>query len=410
MLIAMASQELDRRGMSVLSLAHVVDDINQSALPALLPFLIAGRHLSYTAAAGLMLFASLSSSIVQPAIGHLSDRRSMPWLIALGVLLAGGGFALAGTMPSYFLIALCVGVSGFGIAMFHPEAARFANYVAGAKKATGMRWFAVGGNVGFALGPLVMTPALLAFGPSGTLVMIVPAVLMAIAVLVELPRLQTFAPPRSVARISLGRDDWSAFGRLTAYVSLRSMAYIGMVAFTPLVFIDVLHTNAGTANTALSAFLIAGAFGTIVGGRLADRVGRRAMLLGSVALSAPLLWLLSIAANAHVSVLLAAALLCALGFTLVASQTAFVVLGQEYLPNRLGIASGVTLGLAISLGGAFSPVLGWIGDHHGLVAVLDAIVVLLLLALAAGLTLPRTARRATLSAVPEIQAAPALRT
>jgi FSR family fosmidomycin resistance protein-like MFS transporter len=339
-----------------------------------------------------MLFASLSSSIVQPAIGHLSDRRSMPWLIALGVLLAGGGFALAGTMPSYFLIALCVGLSGFGIAMFHPEAARFANYVAGKKKATGMRWFAVGGNVGFALGPLLMTPALVAFGPPGTLVMIVPAVLMAIAILVELPRLKTFAPPRAAARISLGRDDWSAFGRLTAYVSLRSMAYIGLVAFTPLVLIDVLHANASVANAALSAFLISGAFGTIVGGRMADRVGRRAMLLGSVAVSAPLLWLLALAVGAHVALPLVLVLLCALGFALVASQTAFVVLGQEYLPNRLGIASGVTLGLAISLGGAFSPVLGAIGDRYGLVAVLDAIVAVLLLSLIAGFTLPRTVR------------------
>ena len=406
----MANEELDRRGMSVLALAHVVDDVNQSALPALLPFLISGRHLSYTAAAGLMLFASLSSSIVQPLIGHLSDRRSMPWLIALGVALAGGGFALAGTMPSYFLIALCVGVSGFGIAMFHPEAARFANYVAGARKATGMRWFAVGGNVGFALGPLLMTPALLAFGPPGTLVMVLPAALAALAVALELPRLETFAPRPSAAKTSLGRDDWSAFGRLTAYVSLRSMAYIGMVAFTPLLFIDVLHVSAGVANAALSAFLIAGAFGTIVGGRLADRVGRRAMLLGSVALSVPLLWLLALAAGAHAPVLVALALLCALGFALVASQTAFVVLGQEYLPNRLGIASGVTLGLAISLGGAFSPVLGAIGDRYGLIAVLYAIVAVLLLALVAGLTLPRTVRRAALSAAPEIPGVPALRT
>ena len=100
----------------------------------------------------------------------------------------------------------------------------------------------------------------------------------------------------------------------------------------------------------------------------------------------------------------------ALGFALVASQTAFVVLGQEYLPNRLGIASGVTLGLAISLGGAFSPVLGAIGDHYGLVAVLDAIVVVLLLALIAGVTLPRTVRPATArGAVREAKPAPVLR-
>ena len=155
--------------MALLGITHVVDDMNQSALPALLPFLIAERGLSYTAAAGLMLFASLASSVVQPAIGHLADRRPMAWLIAAGVFLAGGGLALAGAMPDYWSIVACVAVSGLGIAAFHPEAARFANYAAGAKKATGMRWFALGGNVGFALGPLLLTPLLVAFGARGTL-------------------------------------------------------------------------------------------------------------------------------------------------------------------------------------------------------------------------------------------------
>src|SRR5271165_3422803 len=130
-------QRMDRRGMALLGITHVVDDMNQSALPALLPFLIAERGLSYTAAAGLMLFASLASSVVQPAIGHLADRRPMAWLIAAGVFLAGAGLALAGAMTDYWSIVACVAVSGLGIAAFHPEAARFANYVAGAQKSDG---------------------------------------------------------------------------------------------------------------------------------------------------------------------------------------------------------------------------------------------------------------------------------
>jgi FSR family fosmidomycin resistance protein-like MFS transporter len=393
--------QLDRRGMSVLAFAHVVDDVNQSALPALLPFLILDRHLTYAAAAGLMLFASLSSSLVQPLVGHLSDRRSMPWLIALGVFLAGAGFAFAGTMPTYLGIAACVAISGFGIAMFHPEAARFANYVAGARKASGMRWFAVGGNVGFALGPLLMTPALLAFGLRGTLVMFVPALLTGALVLWELPRLRGFVPSAAERRFVAGADNWSAFGRLTVYVVLRSMAYIGLVAFTPLAFIALLHASTSVANGALSLLLFSGAFGTIVGGRMADRVGRRAMMIGSALVSAPLLGLVLLAMNAHAPLFAIYALVAALGFTLVASQTAFVVLGQEFLPNRIGIASGVTLGLAISLGGAFSPVLGAIADRFGIGATLEAIVALLLLAVVAGCTLPRRPRGVPVHAATE---------
>ena len=385
---------MDRRGMGVLGLAHVVDDINQSALPALLPFLIAERGLSYTAAAGLMLFASLASSVVQPAVGYLSDRRSMPWLIAGGVFLAGAGFALCGAMPSYWLIVLCVAFSGLGIAAFHPEAARFANYVAGAKKATGMRWFAVGGNVGFALGPLLLTPLLVAFGPPGTLFMLIPATLAAALVLWEIPRLRGFVPQRPRVKSAGGKDRWGPFGVLTAYVVLRSMAYIGLVAFVPLYFIAELHVSKPLANIALTIFLSAGAAGTIVGGRLADKLGRRTMLLGSMLATAPLLagfLVLTHALPAYVFGVLGIALV---GFAIVASQTAFVVLGQEYLPNRLGIASGVTLGLAISLGGAGTPVLGLIGDHLGLPAVFEAVIALLVLASLTALFLPRGERAA----------------
>ncbi|HMD02283.1 MAG TPA: MFS transporter [Candidatus Baltobacteraceae bacterium] len=399
---------MDRRGMALLGVSHVVDDMNQSALPALLPFLIAERGLSYTAAAGLMLFASIASSVVQPAIGHLADRRSMPWLIALGVFLAGAGLALAGAMPTYWLIVPCVALSGVGIAAFHPEAARFANYLAGAQKATGMRWFAVGGNVGFAAGPLLLTPLLVVFGTRGTLFVLLPASLMALAVLRELPRLRGFAPPPPAPGANAGSDRWGPFIVLGAFVSLRSMAYIGLVAFMPLYFIAELHASKPLANVALAAFLGAGALGTIYGGRLADRIGRRATLVASMLVAAPLLaGFLALATHgAGFGIALLAAM--SVGFVLVASQTAMVVLGQEYLPNRLGIASGVTLGLAISLGGAGAPALGAIADRFGINATIEAIVGLLVLSLLTTFALPREAERS--GAAREALAAPALHT
>src|ERR1700694_2964789 len=140
---------IDRRGMTVLSLAHVFDDINQSFLPALLPFLVLDRGFTNEKAAFLMLAASVASSVVQPVIGYLADRRSIPWLIPIGMFFAAAGVAVAGGMPTYLGMIVVVTISGIGVAAFHPEAARYANYVPGSKKATGWGFFPVGGTGGF---------------------------------------------------------------------------------------------------------------------------------------------------------------------------------------------------------------------------------------------------------------------
>lgn len=375
--------------MSLLSAAHLVDDINQSFLPALLPLIIINYRLSLQAAGTLVLAQAISSSVIQPAIGQLADKRPLPWLIGVGLLLAGGGIATIGLTRSYTVMFVAALVSGVGVAMFHPEAARFANYVAGTKKASGMRWFALGGNAGFAIGPTFATVALATFGLRGTWLAVLPVALVAIVVFIELPRLHTFLPAAPTGpKASRAPDDWGSFGKLTGFIVLRSIAYVGLVAYTPLYFIGVVHTSHALANIALTTFLIAGMGGTIAGGAWADRLGRRAVLLLSTVGSAALVVLFVAITVNGAPVAVAFIGIAAIGFVLVASQTAFVVLGQEYLPNRLGIASGVTLGLAVSLGGVFSPVLGALGDRYGIAATIGSTAVLCALASAVGLLLP----------------------
>jgi len=165
--------------MSVLSAGHLFTDLNQGAVAALLPFLVAERGLSLAAAGALILASTVSSSVVQPLFGIFSDNRPMAALMPIGVLLAGGGLSLAGVAPSYPLIFACVVVSGIGVAAFHPEAARFANYVSGTRRARGMSFFSVGGNAGVALGPALTTPFVLIFGLPGTLFLALPAAVMA---------------------------------------------------------------------------------------------------------------------------------------------------------------------------------------------------------------------------------------
>ncbi len=387
---------LDVRAIALLGTAHLADDVNQSFIPALLPYLILHWGISHAAAGTLVLCQAISSSVVQPAIGHLADRRSMPWLIPIGMLLAGLGVATLGVLPALPMLYAAALVSGIGVATFHPEAARFANYVSGERKASGMRWFTVGGNLGFAIGPAFATAALALWGLTGTLAAALPVVVMGVVFVLELPRLRGFAPTRAKSRRALGIDDWRAFGKLSAFVIVRSMAYLGLVAYIPLYVVEVLHGSPAAGGLTDTAFLLAGACGTIAGGPIADRVGRKPVLLWST--GATVLMVVALVALTHGGgpLPLAIAMLVVTGFVLVASQAAFVVLGQEYLPNRVGLASGVTLGLAVSLGGGLSPVLGAIADRHGLAATLLTVAGLALAGTLIAFTLPGEVRRTQL--------------
>src|SRR2546421_12515221 len=186
---APALRGVDRRGMAVVSAGHMFTDVSQGAVPALLPFLKSHMHLSYAAVSALVLAATMSSSVIQPLFGRYSDRRSLPQLMPLGVLFGGLGISVVGLAQSYALVFVAIVVSGIGVAAFHPEGSRFANYLSGSRRASGMSLFSVGGDRGFALGPVMVTPLVLAFGLHGTLFMAIPGTLMALVLVHELPRL-----------------------------------------------------------------------------------------------------------------------------------------------------------------------------------------------------------------------------
>lgn len=390
-----AGRGVDRRAMAMLSAGHMFTDIAQGSIPALLPFLIAHDHLSYAAASALVLAATISSSVIQPLFGHVSDRLSLPWLMPLGPALGGLGVALAGLAPSYALTFAAVVLSGLGVAAFHPEGSRFANYVSGARRARGMSLFSVGGNVGFALGPVLVTPLLLTFGLHGTVFVVVPTWLMAGVLLSELPRLKRFRGDVVGGRVRQTEHEgaWGPFVLLAAVIALRSFVYFGMVTFIPLYYVGVLHASKALGNTALTAMLLGGAAGTLVGGPLADRFGRRTVLVGSMIVTPPLIvgFLLSGPVAAVVFAALA-------GAATIATFAVTIVMGQEYLPDRIGVASGVTIGLSIGLGGVGAPLLGLIGDAHGLRAVFETVAVLPLAALGVTLALPRHTPREAVGA------------
>jgi MFS transporter, FSR family, fosmidomycin resistance protein len=381
---------VDRRGMGVLALGHMMVDACQGAVPALLPFLVAQRGYSYAAASGLILAATLSSSIVQPFFGHFSDRRSLAWLLALGPVVAAAGIAVVGVTHTYGLTFLAVVVSGIGVAAYHPEASRFANYVSGVKRASGMSLFSLGGNVGVALGPILVTPLVLAFGLEGTLVMAVPGVVVALVLLANLRHLVAFRPAHAVDPMDIGSpdDDWPAFRRLAGVITFRTFVYFGLITFVPLYYTGALDASKTAANTALTVMLVGGAFGTLCGGPLADRFGRRAVLFGSMTVLPPLILLFHML-NPPASTIE----MFFIGAAVIATFSVTVVMGQEYLPGRIGTASGVTLGLSIGLGGLGAPLLGVIADRWGLNATLYVLAVLPLGGLLLTFTLPAARSR-----------------
>jgi FSR family fosmidomycin resistance protein-like MFS transporter len=381
---------LDRRGMSVVACAHALADCCQGAVPALLPFLVAKHGWSYATASSLMLALLLSSSVVQPLFGIFSDKKPIPALMPLGVLLAGCGMALVGVAPSYPLILLCVVASGLGVAAFHPEAARFANYVSGSGRARGMSFFSVGGNAGFALGPAVTTPLVLLFGLPGSLFLALPAVAMAAVLFHELPRMLGFRPEPvdgEEQEEHAAPEHWWPFVRMIGVVIARSFVYFGLVAFVASYYERVLDVSPAVGNIALTLMLFGGAAGTLIMGPLADRFGRRTVVGASMLVLPPLIFCFTLAGPFVVM-----ALLVLVGAATVGTFGITVVMGQEYLPGRIGLAAGITMGLSIGLGGVGAPLLGLVADRAGLSFTMMIIASLPLLGLLLALTLPRGTR------------------
>lgn len=381
-----AEQGVDRRAMAGLSAGHLVTDVNQGAVAALLPFLVEGRGLSLAAAGALITASTVGSSVIQPFFGIFSDRKPLPVLMPIGVLLAGLGLALVGVAPSYLLMFLCVILSSIGVAAFHPEAARYANYVSGSRRARGMSFFSVGGNAGFALGPAITTPLVLAFGLTGTLFLILPVAVIGTILLLELPRLRTFQPdvsPKRGAGNESAPEAWGPFVRMVMVVTVRSFVYFGMVSFVASYYKQVLDTSAAFGNAALTVMLASGAVGTLVMGPLADRFGRKTVLAISMLLLGPLVFVFTYAGALPGMVMLAC-----IGAAIIGTFGVTVVMGQEYLPGRVGLAAGITMGLSIGLGGLGAPVFGLVADSYGLSATMLVLAALPPVGLLLSLTLP----------------------
>jgi FSR family fosmidomycin resistance protein-like MFS transporter len=360
----------------VLSLSHLITDLTGSALPAMMPFLKNTLHLSYTAVGAVIMVSNMTSSIIQPLFGYLSDKMELKWFLPVSIVLTCVGFSFLGLAPSFLVLLILVTMNGTGIALYHPEGSKIMHYFSGSRMATGMSFFQVGGNLGMALGPLFITSAIALAGLSGTLFYLLLGIPMFGILLLFLKELTL---PGKGGKSELrknqggsspadGNKSWGAMALLVFAVSMRSWAHMGLITFVPFYYIHFLNGDAITAGRLVFVFLMGGAVGTLIGAAIADKIGHKHYFCLSMILSVPLLFLFLQVRGVWIFINL-----FLVGFLLISSFSVTIVMGQMILKNRLGMASGLTMGFVIGMGGIGAGLLGIVADSWGVMTVLKLI-------------------------------------
>lgn len=378
---------LRNRALLVLMLGHFTNDMFGGLLPILAP-VMQDRFLLSNAEVGLAATAYTGmASLTQPFFGHLSDRHGRRWF-ASAVLLWHVGFVAAyGFAPTWPVFLLFVGMAGVASGAYHPLGASNAALVSHDRaKNVAMSLYTVGGTSGFALGPLVAVALLAGFGPRGTTLLLVPGVLVAILIysrmrLVEQAR-RAHAAVAGTAR-AMTRPAWGAVARVVGVTMLRSWVFFAVIQLVPLWYAD-LHYGAGFYGALVTTIILAGAVGTLLGGALADRIGQRRVIVGSLLLAIPCL-LLFVGLPGPWALATGALF----GLTADASLSVTLVMAQRLVPGRVGVASGAILGLGFVTGGIGVPLTGRLADVVGIQIALGSLGLLAGLAALLALTIPQ---------------------
>jgi len=362
---------MHRRSLTAITLAHVSVDMQTGSLLVLLPFLFSSLHLSYAQTASIITANQIVIAITQPLFGMLSDKKSYKWMVWFGALLTGLAMVLVLWMPGYWLVIAAVIVSGLGAAMFHPEALLRIRAVSKNKPASGTSFFFSGGNIGFALGPIVATVLVERLGKPGVLLMLIPTAIGLSLLWSQWKALQHDAPNEPVqTRGSTGLILAGLVALLIVLISLRSTVIGGLQAFIPLYFND-LGKSKEAAAFLITLLAFCGAAGTLSGGLLADRFGRRVTMMITALLALGLLYVFLHSTGVVQMVAIGAA-----GASMSAAWPIIVVMIQEAMPGRVGLASGLSLGTAYGATGLGVATLGRIADAYGLANTLQLITLL----------------------------------
>jgi FSR family fosmidomycin resistance protein-like MFS transporter len=392
---------LRNRTLLSYALAHFSVDLCAGALPVIMLFIAPQLGLSIAQAGFVIGVYAISSSLTQPLFGYLSDRTGGRYQSAIGLAMIAVFQGLLGFATSYGMLLAMVMLAGCGSAAFHPHGASGATRAGGERKASFMAVFMLGGNTGYALGPVIAAAAMSAFGVHGSLVIcLIGLALVPVVLSTQAPR-STQSPTAKSNAVAGTVRTFSALAviALMAIMFLRAWTQSSITTYVPVFFTEVAGFTVGEASRISSVNLFALAAGGLVGGMLSDRFGGRRVMILAWLVYAPAVLLLFGVPDGRVYLIAAVA-----GFVAGASWPPLIVMAQELFPKNAGVASGIALGFAFAMGGIGTTITGWLAEpaHLGLTSALLMLAVLPLAAAALALLLPRDPRRA-----PVVQPEPA---
>ena len=342
---------------------HCINDFGQGSLAALIPFFIANFGLNYYQSASIIFCNTVVASVAQPILGYVADRWRVPWFIPVGFTVTLVSISAIALASSYEMILALSLIAGIGAALFHPEAALLVNRTQSNELGNAMGRFAVGGSAGFALGPL-LAGGVYVFG--GQFLWLFTA----IALLGVLLYLYAFTGSTDIDAIgeskssakstNTGTNDWVSFGKLFFVIASRSILFSVLSIFIPILYITVINGEASASSLALAVYFAMGAVLTYMGGALSDRLGfLKTVRLGYVIFLPSVLVFIFVP---NIWGFFGA--MIPMAFGVFSQYGPITVLGQKYLAKNAGFASGITLGLGITLGGLVAPYVGHLADIY----------------------------------------------
>src|SRR6185437_9459069 len=370
--------------IGAVSVVHLLNDMMQSVIVTIYPLLKGEFQLSFVQIGLITLTFQMTASLLQPFVGMVTDRHALPYSLPIGMCFTLGGLLLLSVAPSYGILLVSVALIGCGSSVFHPESSRVARMASGGRYGLAQSLFQIGGNTGQALGPLFAAAIILKFGRSraswfGLLTLLAIVILLQVSRwysrhIDERTRKHVDAEPHRfptpVIRHTIGILLVLMFSKFFYLASISS--------YYEFYLIHRFGLSAHTAADLLAVFLFAVAVGTLIGGPLGDRIGRKRVIWVSILGTAPFTLLLP-----HVDLAWTVGLSVVIGLVLASAFPAIIVYAQDMLTHRIGMVSGLFYGFSFGLGGIGAAVLGLLADHFGIVFVYEACAFLPLLGLLA---------------------------
>lgn len=367
--VAIPAQQTTFSIILAISFCHLLNDMMQSLLPALYPTLKLDYRLSFAQLGWISLAYQITASLLQPFVGYLADRRPAPFSLPAGTIFTASGLLVLSIADGYALLLVGASLLGMGSSIFHPEASRVARMAAGGRHGLAQSLFQLGGNFGAAVGPLLVALIVVQLGQSSVsafavLTLVSTAVLWNVGV---------WYKHHGLPRLKLQRAAAVADPGVTRSRVIRSVTILLLLIFSKFVYIASLtnyytfylierfHVSVAASQIHLFVFLGALALGTLLGGYWGDRIGRKAVIWFSILAALPFTLLLP-----YVDLFWTEVLSAIIGLLIASAFPAIVVFGQELLPTRVGMVSGMLFGFSFGMAGLGAAALGHLADVHGI--------------------------------------------